>query len=70
MVKIAIEEIMAISERRGQINHLSLDEIIWTENGIEVDVPQERIDQWDLGGLNNFDFITSGFYKWGWGEEE
>ncbi len=45
------------------INSIDLDEIQFYENGDRVEISKETLEQWKYIGLNNTDFITSGFYK-------
>jgi hypothetical protein len=63
MVKISIEEIEEMTARRKYINSLDLFDIVWTKNGIELDIPEDVIEDFWPRGLNNIDFITTGYYK-------
>jgi predicted ATP-grasp superfamily ATP-dependent carboligase len=60
---IAIEEIREMQKRRNEINKLDLCDIIWTENNEEVKIDSKVIEDFELTGLNNIDFITSNYYK-------
>lgn len=62
-VKISIEEIKQITERKRFINSLNLDDIIWTEDGVELDISEKIKDDFWFMGLTNFDFITTNYYK-------
>lgn len=33
------------------------------EDIIKIDISEGKLEEWRFIGLNNFDFITSGFYK-------
>ncbi len=59
---IVIEELMADVEKRARINNLNLEDIVWLENGKVVDVALDALESWELIGLSNIDFITSGAY--------
>jgi hypothetical protein len=63
--KISIEEIRELVTRRKEINSLDLSDIIWTENGVELDIPDETVCEFWCTGLNNIDFISTGYYKKG-----
>ena len=61
--EIAIEDIHALMQNRRAINRLPLEDIIWTENGKPIHIDKKIIEDWDLTGLTNIDFIDSGRYK-------
>ncbi|MDB4430900.1 hypothetical protein N9137_00750 [Pseudomonadales bacterium] len=63
MTTISIEYILHLMEERAKINSLDLNEIVFTENGQPVDIPQELIEKFLYTGLNNMDFISSQYYK-------
>jgi len=61
-----IVDIDYIKERKKQldmINSVDLDKLEFYENGGRVEISKETLEQWKYIGLNNTDFITSGFYK-------
>lgn len=60
---VAIEEVLAITKRRREINKLNFGDIIWTKNGKPIKIGKETIDKFGYTGLCNIDFITSGEYK-------
>lgn len=62
-MQIAVEYISWIMEERAKINRAELKDIEFFENGMKLDIPGEITDAWDVTGLNNIDFITSGNYK-------
>ncbi len=61
--RIDIELIDAVQAFRQYVHKLTLDDIDFYENGEKVDIPQELVDEFELTGLNNIDFITSNYYK-------
>jgi len=66
-----IVDIDLLKERKKQsdmINSVDLDEIQFYENGERVEISDEILAKWKYIGLNNTDFITSDFYKWGFNE--
>lgn len=65
-MQIAIEEIEAIAKRRKQINSDQLRGMVFTKGGVVLRIPLDRIKDFEFTGLNNMDFITSGFYETGW----
>jgi len=65
-MRVDLEEIRDIMERRRKINSLNLEEIEFYEKGVKLDINPEILSDFIYTGLNNFDFITSGFYLDGW----
>ena len=66
-MKIEISEIEKLTERLREINRLNLQDIQWIdENGKISSISPELIDEFKFTGLNNVDFIMSGFFRWGW----
>ena len=61
--QIAIEYIQWLQEERRKINLAELDKIDFFKDGMKLDIPKEVIDKFEFTGLNNVDFITSGFYR-------
>ena len=61
MIKIAVEEVMRIQKERLAINKLNFSDIVWTYAGKPLEIPQKLLDDFELCGLNNMDFITSNF---------
>ena len=61
--RIDIELIDAVQAFRRYIHKLALSEIDFYENGEKLDIPEELVDEFELTGLNNIDFITTGYYK-------
>jgi hypothetical protein len=63
--KVSVEEVKKLVNRIHEINKLDLSDIIWTENGVEIDVPLSRSLEFQFCGLSNVDFITTDCYKIG-----
>jgi len=59
--EIAVEEVMRIHEGRWAINKLDFSDIVWTYQGKVLDIPKQLLEDFELCGLNNCDFITSNF---------
>jgi len=64
-MKIAIEYIKWLSDERAKVNMVRLEQIEFYENGMKVDIDKAIIEEFELCGLNNNDFILSGFYLGG-----
>ncbi len=62
-MKVAVEYLKWIQKERAKINRAKLEDIEFFENGMKVDIPKEVIDKFAFTGLNNIDFILSGFYE-------
>ena len=60
--EVSVEFIMWITAERSKINKMSLDDIVFTGFGDPIDIPQELIDEFQMTGLSNIDFITTRFY--------
>ncbi len=60
-MKIAIEYVEWLMEEKSKINRQKLDDIELFENGTKLDIPQKVIDDFELTGLSNVDFILSDF---------
>ena len=61
-ITVYVEEIKGAVLRRQQINRVMLDKITFIENGKVLHIDKSVIEHWELTGLNNIDFITSGAY--------
>ncbi len=61
MVEIAVEEVIRIHEERWAINKHSFGNIVWTYQGKPLDIPKQLLEDFEMCGLNNMDFITSNF---------
>ncbi len=62
-MKVLIGFVLWLQDQRNAINAADLGDIDFMEDGEKVDIPKEKIKEWEFTGLNNTDFITSGFYK-------
>lgn len=62
-MQVAVEYIKWLTEERAKINRAELDDITFFENGVKLYIPKEIVAAFALTGMNNVDFITSGFYK-------
>jgi hypothetical protein len=65
-MQVSIEEIESMAKRRAEINSDRLRGMVFTKAGKVLHIPIERIKEFEFTGLNNIDFITSGFYETGW----
>jgi hypothetical protein len=63
MIKVSVEEVRELLNRIMSINALELEEIVWTERGIELNISQRALENFEFTGLNNIDFIMTGMYK-------
>ncbi len=60
-MKIAIEYVEWLMEEKSKINRQKLGDIELFENGMKLDIPKKVIDDFELTGLSNVDFILSDF---------
>ena len=60
-MKIAIEYVNWLTEERIKINSVPLKDLELFENGMKLNIPQKVIDEFELTGLSNVDFILSDF---------
>jgi hypothetical protein len=63
MIKVDLEEIELIMKMRKRINEVLLSEIEWYENGEKLDINKEEIEDFEFTGLNNIDFVTTGWLR-------
>lgn len=56
-MKVTIEEILEMQQRRSEINSIDIKDIEWYENGVKIEVHSESLDEWRFTGLSNTDFI-------------
>jgi len=62
-MKVTIEYVeQLVKEVRG-LNKLDLRDIVFFEDGKKLDIPSEVLASFEFTGLNNIDFVSSGFYK-------
>ena len=62
MLRIHIEEVKGHIKRLEYINSIPLDEIVWMKEGQQLNIPQKTIDEFELTGLSNKDFISTNYY--------
>ena len=62
---VDIDHLKQLKEQLNKINRHSFKDIIWVENGKELSFDEKLLDDWKYVGLNNCDFIQSGYYKGG-----
>lgn len=66
---IKISEILKIQARINEINNMDLNNIAFIDDDNKfVKIDQGIIDEFKFVGLNNFEFITTDFYKNGFEE--
>lgn len=56
-MRIDVEEIRKIDERRREINELNIYDIEWFENGKRLHYTKDQLDHWKYIGLNNVSFV-------------
>ena len=61
-MKIDINEVKALKSRLREINKLEFRDIVWVDGDKELEIPKQFSDDWEFTGLNNADFIYTGFY--------
>ncbi len=61
-MKVSIENIKWIHEQRAKINREPLENIEFYEQGKKIDMPEQLIEDFCFTGMNNVDFILTGFY--------
>jgi hypothetical protein len=65
-IKISAIEIIELNARLREINSFDLEKIDFiSERGNVLKIDKDKIDSWKFIGLNNTDFIDSGFYQYG-----
>ena len=64
-IRISIQEIESLQKRMTEINEPNLSDIEFTDNGEIVEIDPKILSDYKFTGLNNMDFINSGFYKTG-----
>lgn len=61
-MKISVEEVMQLLNRKDEINAVPLDSIVWTLDGKELQIPKEVLEEWSFMGMCNTSFIEFGFH--------
>jgi len=62
-MRVDVETIERIQAEREVINDHDFNNIEFYENGEKLEFHEKALDDWEMIGLNNMDFITSGEYK-------
>ena len=62
-MKINIEDIEKNIKYRKKVNKVSLNEIEFYKNNKKINIDPKIIEEFEFVGLNNIDFITTGYYK-------
>lgn len=62
---IDVNNLLHLKAQLSEINKADFNDLQFYEDGKLIEVPKEWLDDWQYIGLNNTDFITSGFYKTG-----
>ncbi len=63
MIKIKISEVIDLERKRNALNSTKLEDIQFLDdNGNDVKISEEILNEWKYAGLNNIDLITTGFY--------
>jgi len=62
-MRVNLEEVQKNLNQRSKWNSTPLEEIEFYERGVKIEIPKEIINQFERTGLNNIDFISSGYYK-------
>lgn len=62
-MRIGIERIFEIQAELSKINEQYLSDIEFYEGGVKINIDKKILDKFGYTGLNNVDFITSGYYK-------
>ena len=65
-MRVDIEYIYWLQERRKEINGLCLRDIQFYKEGKQLRIKKKVVRDFEVVGLNNIDFITSEFYQKGW----
>lgn len=65
MVHIEVEQVWNLINERARINAIPLSEIIWMLDAKELKIDITIINDFELTGLNNVDFIATNYWKKG-----
>lgn len=60
---VDIDNLKVIKGYLKQINNTPFEDIVWYENSEKLEFSKEYLDNWKFIGLNNCDFIITGYYK-------
>ena len=59
---IPIEMVYDMQRMRQRINKPYFGDIVWTKNGKPLKINPKVLDDFEMTGLNNCDFITTNYY--------
>lgn len=62
-MRIDVETVLDLNEKRKAINSIPLENIEWFENGKLLQVREGAVEEFKFTGLANIDFILCGYYK-------
>lgn len=62
MVAIDIEEVQRLQARLIEINKLPFEEIVWYQNGRQIEISDEKLHDFKFIGLSNTCFVELGLY--------
>ena len=62
MIRVNIEDIFEIQDRRRIINNFDLMDIEFYADGDPIEIDPKVKKEFEFTGLNNIDFITSNYY--------
>lgn len=60
---VDINYLRYLNEQRQAINQTPLQDIVWVENGQQIEASDKLIEDFKFTGLSNVDFILSGYYE-------
>lgn len=61
-MEVAVEYIRWLQAERKKVNEVELEDIVFFEDGMKLDIPKKVVSDFIFCGLNNTDFIISGAY--------
>lgn len=61
-IDVDINHVFHLQKELEKINRVSLDEIRFFDGETLLDIPKDVIDHFELTGLCNVDFVTTGAY--------
>lgn len=62
-MRVDIEKIKQLRKELRDFNRIPIHEIEFYENGVKLEIPKLSLDEWELIGLNNADFVDTEFWK-------
>lgn len=61
-VRIDINEVKRLQERRREINAIPLGDIVWVDGERVIEISPKVLREWIFTGLSNVDFIDMDVY--------